>query len=158
MDMSFVIAAPEMMTAAATDLANIGSTLIEEHTAAAASTVAVTPAAADEVSAGIAHLFSAYAQDYQELATKAAAFQDQFVQNLKTGAASYTSIEAYIASLLQSLNATADGLQQYIGALVSLFDQNPIQFLLGTLLFFVLLPADVVFLLLLPILAIFAAA
>jgi hypothetical protein len=110
------------------------------------------------VSVGIAHLFSAYAQDYQALATKAAAFQDQFVQNLKTSAASYTSIEAYIASLLQSLNATADGLQQYIGALVSLFDQNPIQFLLGTLLFFVLLPADVVFLLPLPILAIFVAA
>jgi len=32
MDMSFVVAAPEMLTAAATDLANIGSTLIEEHT------------------------------------------------------------------------------------------------------------------------------
>ncbi|HWS94792.1 MAG TPA: PE domain-containing protein, partial [Mycobacterium sp.] len=37
--MSYVIAAPEMMTAAATDLATIGSDLSAAHTAAAASTV-----------------------------------------------------------------------------------------------------------------------
>ena len=56
--MSYVIAAPEIMTEAATDLATIGSTLSAAHLAAAAPTVAVLPAAADEVSAGIAHLFS----------------------------------------------------------------------------------------------------
>ena len=61
--MAYVIAAPEMMTAVAGDLGHIGSTLIEEHTAAAASTVGLVPAAADEVSAGIAHLFSRYAED-----------------------------------------------------------------------------------------------
>ena len=59
--MSYVIAAPEMMAAAATDLAGIGSDLSAAHTAAAAPTVALVPAAADEVSAGIAHLFSTYA-------------------------------------------------------------------------------------------------
>jgi hypothetical protein len=52
-DMSYVIEAPEMMTSAATDLATIGSNLSAAH-AAAAPTVAVAPAAADEVSAGIA--------------------------------------------------------------------------------------------------------
>ncbi|MGB9224655.1 PE family protein, partial [Mycobacterium sp.] len=56
--MSLLIAAPESMTAAATDLANIGSALNAAHTAAATPTVAVIPAAADEVSASIAHLFS----------------------------------------------------------------------------------------------------
>jgi hypothetical protein len=66
--MSYVIAATEMMTAAATDLATIGSNLSAAHTAAAAPTVAVLPAAADEVSASIAHLFSAHAQNYQALA------------------------------------------------------------------------------------------
>ena len=39
--MSYVIAAPELMTAAATDLANIGSTLNEANVAAAASTTGV---------------------------------------------------------------------------------------------------------------------
>jgi hypothetical protein len=77
--MSFVIAAPELMTAAAEDLGNIGSTLIEEHTAAAASTVGVAPAAADEVSAGVALLFSRYAEDFHGLAGRAAVFHEQFV-------------------------------------------------------------------------------
>jgi hypothetical protein len=101
--MTYVIAAPEMMTAAATDLAGIGSTLAEEHTAAAASTVGLVPAAADEVSAAVAHLFSGYAQDFHGLAGKAAASHAQFVQNLKASAASYTSIEAAIASFMQGL-------------------------------------------------------
>ena len=55
---SYVMVAPEMMAAAATDLAGISSALGEAHTAAAAPTVALVPAAADEVSAVVAHLFS----------------------------------------------------------------------------------------------------
>lgn len=58
-EMSYVIAAPEMMTAAASDLAAIGSNVSAAHMVTAAPTVAVTPAAADEVSAGIAHLLPA---------------------------------------------------------------------------------------------------
>ena len=46
---------------------------------AAAPTVALIPAAADEVSASIAHLFSQHAQDYQALAGQAAVFHEQFV-------------------------------------------------------------------------------
>jgi hypothetical protein len=49
MDMSFVIATPEFVTAAAGDLANIGSTLSEANAAAAASTTGVLAAAEDEV-------------------------------------------------------------------------------------------------------------
>ena len=44
--MSYVIAAPEMMTSAAADLATIGSNVSAAHMAAAARTVAVIPAAA----------------------------------------------------------------------------------------------------------------
>jgi hypothetical protein len=66
--MSYVIAAPEIMTAAATDLATIGSTLDAAHRAAGPTTLAVAPAAADEVSVSIAHLFSQHAQDYQAVA------------------------------------------------------------------------------------------
>jgi triacylglycerol lipase len=113
--MSYVIAAPDMMTAAAADLANIGSALIEEHTAAAASTVMVVPAAADEVSVGIADLFSTYAQDYQAMATRAAAFQQQFVQHLTGSAGSYAGAEAanivaFTASPVQTLEQDMLGL------------------------------------------------
>jgi PE family len=58
--MSYVNATPEMMTAAATDLATIASDVGAAHTAAAPPTVALVPAAADEVSESIAHLFSQY--------------------------------------------------------------------------------------------------
>ncbi len=102
--MSYVIAAPEIMTSAATDLETIGANLGAAHAATAARTLAVEPAAADEVSASIAHLFSQHAADYQALAGRAAASQGQFVQNLTASAGSYTSIEAAIASFLQSVN------------------------------------------------------
>ncbi|GJO16304.1 hypothetical protein NJB1507_04100 [Mycobacterium marinum] len=58
--------APELVAAAANDYAKIGVLLGEAHAAAAASTVELLPAAADEVSAGIAHLFSEHAEDYQK--------------------------------------------------------------------------------------------
>jgi PE family len=109
-DMSFVIAAPEMMSSAATDLATIGSNLSAAHTAAAVSTLAVLPAAADEVSTGIAHLFSQYAPGLSDAGGPGAAFQGQFVHHLTAGAFSYTSIEAAIASLSQDLNVRADQL------------------------------------------------
>jgi hypothetical protein len=101
--MSYVIAAPELMTAAAGDLAGIGSSLSEAHAAAAIHTVALVPAAADEVSAGVAHLFSGYAEDFHGLAGRAAAFQEQFVGHLKAGAGSYAAAEGVNASLLRPL-------------------------------------------------------
>jgi hypothetical protein len=61
------------------------------------------PAAADEVSAGIAHLFSSYAQDFHGLAGQAAAFNDQFVQHMHAGAFSYASIEADIVAALNNV-------------------------------------------------------
>jgi hypothetical protein len=53
-------------------------------------------------------LFSQHAANYQALAGQAAAFNDQFVQRLTTGAFSYASIEAALASFLQDLNVNAD--------------------------------------------------
>ncbi len=110
MDMSYVVADPEMMTAAASDLASIGSNVCAAHMVAAARTTSVIPAAADEVSTGIAQLFSAHAQEYQALAGRAAAFQEQFVQHLTAGAFSYASIEAALASLLQGANGLIEDL------------------------------------------------
>ena len=96
--MSYVIAAPEIMTTAATNLATIGSNLSAAHTAAATQTTGVLAAAEDEVSAAIAALFSAHGQGFQALGAQAAAFHDQFVQTLNSGAWSYASTEAANAS------------------------------------------------------------
>jgi hypothetical protein len=96
------------MTSAAADLASIGSNVSAAHMVAAAPTVAVLPAAADEVSASIAHLFSQHAANYQALAAQAAAFNDQFVQRLSAGAFSYASIENAITSFLQNVNLEVD--------------------------------------------------
>ena len=80
--MSLVIATPDVMAAAATDLADIGSTLSEASAAAAAPTTGVLAAAEDEVSAAIAAVFSAHGQGFQTLSAQAAAFHRQFVQAL----------------------------------------------------------------------------
>jgi hypothetical protein len=65
----------------------------------------VIPAAADEVSAGIAHLFSRYAGGYQALAGQASAFHQQFVQQVNASARSYAATEAGNAASLRPLNA-----------------------------------------------------
>ena len=76
--MSFLIATPEFVTAAATDLADIGGTRAAD--AAAAPTTGVLAAGADEVSAAVAALFGAHGQAYQATSAQAAAFHNQFVQ------------------------------------------------------------------------------
>ncbi|WP_204081035.1 PE family protein [Mycobacterium riyadhense] len=88
-------------------MAGIGSALGAAHTAAATRTRTLLPAAADEVSAGIAQLFSQHADDYQKLAGQAAAFHGQFMQQLTASASSYASADAANASLLQPKTATA---------------------------------------------------
>src|ERR1700741_4630392 len=104
--MSFVIAAPEFLASAATDLANIGSTLGAANAAAATQTTGVLAAAEDEVSAAIAALFSAHGQGFQALSAQAAAFHHQFVQALNAGAGSYAATEAANESpMQQALNA-----------------------------------------------------
>ncbi len=101
--MSYVVLTPEMLSAAATDVAGIGSSLSAANAAATAPTTAVVAAAGDEVSAAIASLFSSHAQQFQVLSAQAAAFHDQFVQALTAGAGRYAATEAANASPLQTL-------------------------------------------------------
>jgi len=105
--MSYVTAAPEMLAAAATDVAAVGSTVNAAHLVAAAPTVALIPAAADEVSASITQVFSRAAQEYHALAGHAAAFNQQFAQHLNAAAGSYAAAEAASAASLQHLNTSA---------------------------------------------------
>src|ERR1700740_2566265 len=101
--MSFVIAAPEDVQAAAADLSNIGSGLSAAHALAAGPTSAVVAAAGDEVSAAIASLFSGHGHAYQALHAQAAAFHAQFVQALSGAGGAYTATEAANAGPLQPL-------------------------------------------------------
>ena len=100
--MPFVIAQPDLMAAAATNLANIGSAITEANAAAAGQTTAVLAAGADEVSAAIAAVFGAHAQGYQALGAQATAFHQQFVQALSAGAGAYAASEAASASPLET--------------------------------------------------------
>ncbi len=104
---SFLSAAPELMTAAASDLGAVGSALREAHAAAAGATTRVAAAAADEVSTAIASLFSGHAAEFQALSAQAAAFHDQFVRALSTSAGRYAGGEAANATLLQQLQQDA---------------------------------------------------
>ena len=101
--MSYVIAVPELVTAAATDLARIESTLGAANAAAAAPMTGVLAAGADEVSAVIAAMFGAHGHAYQALSAQAALFHKQFVQAMNAGAGSYASAEAANASPLQAV-------------------------------------------------------
>lgn len=105
--MSFVIAAPEVMAAAATDLANIGSSISAASAAAAGPTMGILAAGADEVSVAISALFGSHAQGYQTLSAQLAAYHNQFVRALNAGAGSYASAEAANVqqTLLNAINA-----------------------------------------------------
>ncbi|EUA02368.1 PE family protein [Mycobacterium kansasii 732] len=108
--MSFVIATPQVLTAAVDDLAGIGSAISAADAAAAASTTRLLPAAADEVSVAIAAFFGTHAEAYQALSAQAAAFHQQFVAALNAGAGSYAAAEAANASPLQTLQEDVLGL------------------------------------------------
>ncbi|WP_156803113.1 PE family protein, partial [Mycobacterium gordonae] len=112
--MSFVFAMPDLVTRAASDLANLGSVLSNANSAAAASTTGLLAAAEDDVSAAIASLFSTHGRSYQMLSTQAATVHAEFVRALAAGAEAYTGAEAASASplnlLLNAINAPVQAL------------------------------------------------
>ena len=116
--MSYLVAAPEFLASAATDLSNIGSRLSAANAAAAVPTTGVLAAAEDEVSAAIAAVFSAHGQGFQALGAQAAAFHDQFVQALTAGAGSYVSAEAANAYAAAASGLGSGGSAQSIGNLL----------------------------------------
>ncbi|ORB88675.1 PE family protein, partial [Mycobacterium persicum] len=106
--MSYVIAGPAAIAAAATELAGIGSTIGQANVNAAAMTAGVPAAAADQVSAAVAAFFAAQAQGYQGISAQMAAFHDRLVQALSAGGAAYAGAEAASAqNLLDLINAPA---------------------------------------------------
>ncbi|MDC8980659.1 PE family protein [Mycobacterium marinum] len=112
--MAFVFAVPGAVTAAASDLAGLGTVLSQANAAAALPMTGVVAAAADQVSLAVAALYGSYAQGYQSLGAQMAEFHEHFVQTLASGAARYAAAEAANASPLQELlgavNAPAEAL------------------------------------------------
>jgi len=92
--MSFVTTQPELLTTAASNLGGIGAVMTAGNVAAAAPTVGVVPAAADEVSALTAAQFAAHAEMYQAVSAQAAAIHEMFVSTLGGSAGSYAATEA----------------------------------------------------------------
>jgi hypothetical protein len=106
--MSYVTVVPDMLAAAATDVAGVGSMVNAAHAAAAAPTVAVIPAAADQVSTAISQLFSQFGANYHAKAGQATAFLNEFVQNLAASGGSFAGAElANVASLVGKTVTTA---------------------------------------------------
>ncbi len=92
--MSFVTTQPEALTAAAGNLAGIGTTMSAQNAAVAAPTTGLVPAAADEVSALTAAQFVVHAQMYQAVSAQAEAIHQLLVSTLGTSATSYATAEA----------------------------------------------------------------
>lgn len=92
--MSFVMTRPELLSEAAASLQGIGAALSVRTAAAAAPTTALSPAAADEVSALTATQFCAHAQLYQVVSAQASAIHQMFVATLAASAGSYAATEA----------------------------------------------------------------
>ena len=92
--MSFVTTQPEALTAAASALQNLGTSMAAQNTAAAAPATGIAPAAADPVSALQATQFSAYGAWYQQVSANAAAVHQMLVNTLGTSAGSYGETEA----------------------------------------------------------------
>ncbi len=92
--MSFLTALPEALQAAAAQLSGLGSTFEAQSSAIAAPTTGIAPAAADEVSALQAQLFSTYGTLYQQISTQATAIQQQLASTLGLNGGSYSNAEA----------------------------------------------------------------
>src|ERR1700677_2647480 len=108
MEMSFVIAAPELVQDAAQNLAGIRSSLAQGTTAAAGPTTGIAAGASGGVSVSIASLFGNVGQEFQSLSAQAQGFHAQFVTAMNGSAAAYAGAEAAAASPLQ---AAQQGLQ-----------------------------------------------
>jgi hypothetical protein len=91
--MTSLLTQPQLIAAAATDVAEIRSTIGAATWAAGGPTTGLVAAAQDEVSAATARLFSSYAQEYQAVIKQAAAFHEQFTQALAAGGLAYAETE-----------------------------------------------------------------
>ncbi len=103
--MSHLVAAPEIMTAVATDIDGIGSALEAAHRAVAGPTSGVVGAAGDEVSIAVARLFGEFGRAYQAAVPQAARYHGEFSRALAAAGTAYAQAEALASKGLGALRA-----------------------------------------------------
>ncbi|MEE6180030.1 PE family protein [Mycobacterium sp. 050134] len=116
--MSFVVAVPDEVQAAAQNLANLREAIAEASSSIAGPTTGVVAAAQDQVSAAVAAMFGTFGQEYQVLNVQAQAFHDQFVGLLNAGAGAYLGTDVANAqqSLVNAVSAPVQGIFGQAGA------------------------------------------
>ena len=127
--MSILTAIPEELLAAAAQLAGVGSSLTAQNAGAAAPTTTIAPAAADQVSALQAALFSSYGTLYQQIAAEAETMQQQFLQNLGLSSGNYAAAEA--TNVAQSapvdqFSTFVNGIATFLGGPTTSVGGNPL--------------------------------
>ncbi|GAB2994763.1 PE family protein [Mycobacterium bourgelatii] len=101
--MSYVVAVPELLSAAAGNWGGINSALGAANGAAAVQTTSLLAAAQDEVSAAIAALFSGWGRDYQAVSVQVGTFHEQLVRTLTASAEAYAAAELANAKPLEQV-------------------------------------------------------
>jgi hypothetical protein len=115
--MTYLIAQPDLIAAAAADLADIRSSLGAANAAAAAPTTGLAAAAGDEVSAAAATLFNTYAQEYQAITGQASAFHHAFTQALAVAGNAYVQAEAAnVGAISSALNSVTAPIRSLLGS------------------------------------------
>jgi hypothetical protein len=119
--MSFVTTQPEALTAAASALQTLGTTMAAQNAAAAAPTIDLLPAAADPVSVLQATQFAAYGTWYQHVSARAAAIHQMLVSTLGTSAGSYGETESAnsVATASTSLSSLPAQVSSSTGAAIA---------------------------------------
>jgi lipocalin len=93
---------PEVVAAAAQDIAGVGAALDQAYAAVAPATTSLVAAAEDEVSAAVASVFSGHGQAFAALGAKAVSFQNLFVEALTNASQQYKAAETAIVDYLQA--------------------------------------------------------
>ncbi|MBY0441417.1 MAG: PE-PPE domain-containing protein [Mycobacteriaceae bacterium] len=105
--MTSVQAQPAIMTATATNVAEIAAEINAARSAAANWTAAMPAAAYDEVSSAAAALFNVFSHEYQALIGRADIYQSEFAELLTAASNAYAQTEAVAVGTLNGLTSQA---------------------------------------------------
>ncbi|OBK22167.1 PE family protein [Mycobacterium asiaticum] len=133
--MSYLTTQPQLLSAAAENLAGIRTALAEANAAAAGSTTGLAAAAADEVSAAAAQVFRAFGVEYQDVVSQAAVFHEQFQQALSGASIAYAESEVLNAAAVGGALAAASPIEALLAPVLAPLQPlvTPVQSLLGPL-------------------------
>ncbi|OBK20803.1 hypothetical protein A5634_11490 [Mycobacterium asiaticum] len=96
--MSYVVTAPDFLACAANDLSALGAAVEVANRTAADSVTSLLTAGADEVSTGIAALFSAHGRAYQAASAQVARYGEGLMRTMSASAEAYLSAELFNAA------------------------------------------------------------